>query len=127
MVVSTHLKNMLVKMGPSSPKFGVKKKYLKPQPVLTDGGWTNLEGVKITKIIWHYYWEGEIDPTYTLHQSLVLVVELVVEPTNPSEKNIYYSYIVKLDHFPQFFRVKKTNIFEVSSPSFNWWAERQIT
>ena len=101
MVVSTHLKNMLVKMGSSSPKFGVKKKYLKPQPVLTDGGWTNL-GVKITKIIWHYYWEGEIDPTYTLHQSLVLVVELVVEPTNPSKK--YYIVIYsQIGSFPPIF------------------------
>ena len=129
MVVSTHLKNQLVKMGSSSPKFGVKKNISNHQPVLTDGGWTNLEGVNISKIIWHCYWEGEIDPTYTF-TSISSFEGWVGGWTNQPIWKILYSYIsyiVKLDHFPNFFRVKKTNIFEVSPPSFNWWAERQIT
>ena len=118
MVVSTHLKNMLVKMGSSSPKFGVKQKYLKP-PTSFNWWWLNQprrgENYQNHLTFWHCYWEGEIDPTYTF-TSISSFGGWVGGWTNQPIWKILYSYIVKLDHFPQFFQVKKTNIFEVSPP-----------
>ena len=46
-MVSTHLKNMIVKMGLSSPNRGEHKKYLKPPPSLQNTPWRDPGSPKL--------------------------------------------------------------------------------